>query len=101
MTDTGSPYIAHTYEGLCQRLGARHLRTCPYTPRTNGKAERFIQTMLHKWAHGRVYPTSAQRRARLPAWLHHYNIHCGHSSLAGRPPVSRLLTADNLVSPHI
>jgi transposase InsO family protein len=100
MTDNGSPYIAHAFGALCRRLGVRHLRTRPYTPRTNGKAERFIQTMLHQWAYGRVYPTSTQRRAHLPAWLHYYNVHRGHSSLAGRPPVSRLLTADNLVSLH-
>jgi transposase InsO family protein len=78
----------------------RHLRTRPYTPRTNGKAEQFIRTMLRQWAYGRIHPTSAQRRARLPAWLHYYNVHHGHGSLAGQPPVSRLLTADNLVSLH-
>lgn len=100
MTDNGSPYIAHAFAGLCHRLGARQLRTRPYTPRTNGKAERFIQTLVRQWAYGRVYPTSAHRRALLPAWLHYYNVHRGHASLAGRPPVSRLLTADNLVSLH-
>jgi transposase InsO family protein len=100
MTDNGSPYIAHAFGALCQRLGVRQLRTRPYTPRTNGKAERFIQTLLRQWAYGRVYPSSAQRRALLSTWLHYYNVHRGHTSLAGRPPVSRLLTADNLVSLH-
>jgi transposase InsO family protein len=85
MTDNGSPYIAHAFDALCQRLGVRQLRTRPFTPRTNGKAERFIQTMVRQWAYGRVYPNSAQRRARLPAWLHYYNVHRGHTSLAGRP----------------
>jgi transposase InsO family protein len=100
MTDNGSAYRSRAFGGRCAQLGVRQLRTRPYTPRTNGKAERFIQTMVRQWAYGRVYPSSAQRRALLPAWLHYYNVHRGHTSLAGRPPVSRLLTADNLVSLH-
>lgn len=100
MTDNGSAYRSHAFSSRCAQLGVRQLRTRPYTPRTNGKAERFIQTLVRQWAYGRVYPSSAQRRARLSAWLHYYNVHRGHTSLAGRPPVSRLLTTDNLVSLH-
>jgi transposase InsO family protein len=90
MTDNGSPYISHAHAIACRQLGIRHLRTRPYRPQTNGKAERFIQTLLREWAYGRAYRTSAERAAALPAWLHHYNFTRPHGSLSHRPPASRL-----------
>ena len=77
-----------------------HLRIRPYTPRTNGKAERFIQTLLREWAYRRPYATSTARRSALHGWLHHYNWHRDHGSLQGCPPMSRLLAADNLMRLH-
>jgi transposase InsO family protein len=100
MTDNGSGYLAHVFTAACQGAGLRHTRTRPYTPRTNGKAERLIQTLLREWAYRRPYATSAARRAALPGWLHHYNWHRNHGSLQGRPPISRLLAADNLMRLH-
>ena len=90
MTDNGSCYRSRTFRRLLRRLGLRHLRTKPYTPQTNGKAERFIQTALREWANGRRYDTSCQRAQLLPAWLHHYNHHRPHSSLGYRAPIYRL-----------
>jgi transposase InsO family protein len=99
MTDNAFAYGSHAFETLCQRQGLQHLRTRPYTPRTNGKAERFIQTLLREWAYRRPYATSAMRTRALGAWLHYYNWHRRHSSLAGEPPVSRLRAA-NLLRLH-
>jgi transposase InsO family protein len=90
MTDNGSAYISHAYATACRKLRLRHLRTRPYRPRTNGKAERFIQTMLREWAYGRIYGTSAERTAQLPRWLEHYNFRRPHGSLSHQPPGSRL-----------
>ena len=101
MTDNGSGYRAHVFTAACQGAPLRHLRTRPYTPRTNGKAERFIQTMLREWAYRRPYKSSHERRTALEGWLHHYNWHRDHGSLHGRPPMSRLVAADNLVTLHI
>jgi transposase InsO family protein len=70
MTDNGNPYRSKAHALACQRLGVRHLRTEPYTPRTNGKAERFIQTLINGWAYGAIYGSSAERTAALPPWLH-------------------------------
>ena len=85
----------------CRELGLRHLRTRPYTPRTNGKAERFIQTALREWAYAQAYPNSDHRAAALPLWLHRYNGHRPHGSLQSQPPISRLaLTQDNLLRLH-
>lgn len=99
MTDNAFAYCGHAVAALCARQRLRHLRTRPYTPRTNGKAERFIQTLLREWAYRRPYATSAIRTRALGAWLHYYNWHRRHSSLAGEPPVSRLRAA-NLVRLH-
>ena len=99
MTDNALAYRGHLFTALCQRQGVRHTRTRPYTPRTNGKAERFIQTLLREWAYRRPYATSAQRTRALGRWLHYYNWHRRHSSLRGEPPVSRLRAA-NLVRLH-
>jgi transposase InsO family protein len=90
MTDNGSAYRSHAHRLACQQLGVRHLRTQPYRPRTNGKAERFIQTLTRRWAYGRPYTSSAQRTAALGAWLSHYNYTRPHGSLSHRPPGSRL-----------
>jgi transposase InsO family protein len=71
--DNGSAYIATVHAIACQRLGIRHLRTRPYRPQTNGKAERFIRTMTNGWAYGAIYRSSTERAAALDGWLWHYN----------------------------
>jgi transposase InsO family protein len=81
MTDNGSCYRAFKFRETCRELGLKHIRTKPYTPKTNGKAERFIQTALREWAYAQAYPTSEHRAAELPAWLHRYNWHRPHGSL--------------------
>ena len=90
MTDNGSAYRSHAWQRRCTAHGLRHLRTRPYTPRTNGKAERFIQTLLRSWAYGLAYPSSAHRTRALGGWLRWYNRRRPHGSLGGRPPVSRV-----------
>ena len=90
MTDNGSGYRADDFARTCHELGLRHLRTRPYTPRTNGKAERFIQTLLREWAYARPYRTSNQRARRLEPWLRYYNRQRPHSALNGLPPQSRI-----------
>jgi transposase InsO family protein len=101
MTDNGSCYKSFAFRRLCKRLGLRHIRTKPYTPKTNGKAERFIQTSLREWAYAQAYPNSRQRKAELPAWLHRYNWHRPHAGIDDRTPISRLgLAEDNLLRLH-
>lgn len=100
MTDNGSAYRSHAFAGTCQRLGLRHLRTRPYTPRTNGKAERFIQTLLREWASVQPYQTSRARRRTLSSWLHYYNCHRAHRGLRGAVPIRRLPAGYNLVGIH-
>ena len=100
MTDNGPGYISADFKAACGALGAHHLRTRPYTPRTNGKAERFIQTLLREWAYYQPYRSSAARRAWLPRWLHRYNFHRPHTSLGGRPPITRIAWGHNLVRVH-
>ena len=90
MTDNGSAYKSRRFAKLLRRVGIRHIRTRPYTPRTNGKAERFIQTLLREWAYAYTYPSSQHRADELQPWMHHYNFHRPHSALAHQPPVSRL-----------
>jgi transposase InsO family protein len=90
MTDNGSPYVSRVHALTCSELGLRHLRTRPYRPRTNGKAERFIQTLQNRWAYGALYGSSAERAAALPGWLAHYNFRRRHGSLGHRPPAARL-----------
>ena len=102
MTDNGSCYRSKDFASVCRRLGLKHIRTKPYTPKTNGKAERFIQTALREWAYAVAYPTSDYRAAELPAWLHRYNWHRPHGSLKSRTPISRIgLAEDNLLRLHI
>jgi len=102
MTDNGSCYQSFAFRDACRDLGIKHIRTKPYTPRTNGKAERFIQTALREWAYAKAYPTSDHRAEELPIWLHRYNWHRPHGSLKAQTPISRLsLTEDNLLRLHI
>ena len=101
MTDNGSCYRSSAFRTARLDLGLKHIRTRPYTPRTNGKAERFIQTALREWAYAQAYDTSQQRAAELPSWMHRYNWHRPHGSLKSKPPISRLdLTQDNLLRLH-
>jgi transposase InsO family protein len=101
MTDNGSCYKSRAFARACKRLGLKHIRTRPYTPKTNGKAERFIQTALREWAYAKAYNHSNERGAELPLWLHRYNWHRPHGSLDAMPPVSRLgLSGNNLLRLH-
>jgi transposase InsO family protein len=90
LTDNGSPYRSILWADYCTRHGLTHLRTKPYRPRTNGKAERFIQTMLREWAYAQAYPSSTARARQLPRWVHHYNHTRLHGSLGHKPPISIL-----------
>jgi transposase InsO family protein len=102
MTDNGSCYKSHAFRKACQHLRLRHIRTKPYTPKTNGKAERFIQTSLREWAYAQAYENSHQRKQHLPTWLHRYNWHRPHLALGDKTPISRLaLTRNNLLRFHI
>lgn len=100
MTDNGAAYLSRTFRALCALMGMKHIRTRPYTPRTNGKAERFIQTALREWAYERPFKTSAARAAMLWQWLHRYNWHRPHSALNGNPPMWRLAGVSNLLGSH-
>ena len=102
MTDNGACYKSNAFREACRALELKHIRTRPYTPRTNGKAERFIQTALREWAYAQAYPTSDRRADELPIWLHRYNWHRPHGSLNAKTPISRLgLTENNLLRFHI
>jgi transposase InsO family protein len=90
MTDNGSAFRSHAHALACRALGLRHSRTRPRRPRTNGKAERFIQTLLGGWAYARIYANSAERARALPVWLNHYNYVRPHTSLGKQPPGARL-----------
>ena len=100
LSDNGTGYRSRHFTRLCRSAGLRHLRTRPYTPRTNGKAERFIQTLLREWAYRRAYPDSRHRTEALPAWLYYYNWARGHGAHHGRSPISRLVAPNNLVAVH-
>jgi transposase InsO family protein len=95
MTDNGSAYRSHAHAAVCRQLGIRHLFTRPYRPKTNGKAERFIQTMLREWAYNAAYPTSAARTRALPAFLTRYNTKRPHKALGGITPTQRLTERTN------
>jgi transposase InsO family protein len=103
MTDNGSGYRSKLHQIACRALGIKHLRTRPYRPRTNGKAERFIRTMLGGWAYGAIYRNSQERTAALDGWLWTYNHRRPHGSLSRQPPISRLhqLTGNNLAGSYI
>ena len=101
MTDNGSCYKSKAFAAACRRLGIKHLRTKPYTPQTNGKAERFIQTAIREWAYATQFQTSEQRKADLPRWEHNYNWHRPHSGINKATPISRLgLNRNNLLKLH-
>jgi transposase InsO family protein len=102
MTDNGNPYRSRLHAICCRELGLRHLRTRAYTPRTNGKAERFIKTLTDGWAYDAVYGSSQQRTGALPAWLDRYNRKRPHRSLGRIPPMTRLtqLCANNVAGAH-
>jgi transposase InsO family protein len=101
MTDNGPAFKSRRYAKALRRLTIKHKRTRPYTPKTNGKVERFVQTSLREWAYARAYDTSEQRRAELPAFLFRYNWHRPHGGINGSTPISRLgLSQDNLLSIH-
>ncbi len=89
LTDNGSAYRSTVHALACRALGIRHLRTRPYRPQTNGKAERFIRTLLTGWAYGAIYGSSKERTAALDGWLWHYNHRRRHSALSHQPPVTR------------
>jgi len=95
LTDNGSAYRSALHALACRALGLRHLRTRPYRPRTNGKAERFIRTLMGGWAYGAIYATSAERRAALDGWLWHYNHRRRHGSLGHQAPMARLRALNN------
>ena len=101
MTDNGSCYQSKSFRAACKRRGLRQIFTKPYTPKTNGKAERFIQTALREWAYARAYHNSDQRSVELLHWLHRYNWHRPDGSLKANTPISRLgLSKDNLLRLH-
>ena len=101
MTDNGVSFRSFRYAKALRRLRIKPLRTKPYTPRTHGKAERFVQTSLREWAYARAYNTSDERAAELPLWLHRYNWHRPHGAIGAKPPISRLTqTEDNLLRLH-
>jgi transposase InsO family protein len=90
MTDNGSAYVSAAHAIACRTLGIRHIRTRPYRPQTNGKAERFIRTMLREWAYAAVYGSSPERAAALSGWIERYNYRRRHGALGHRPPIERL-----------
>jgi transposase InsO family protein len=101
MTDNGPCYKSFDFRDACAELDLRHIRTKFYTPKTNGKAERFIQTALREWAYAKAYVHSDRRTAELPVWLHRYNWHRPHGGLDAKTPISRLgLPEDNLLRLH-
>jgi transposase InsO family protein len=100
LTDNGSGYRSAVHAIACRALGIRHLRTRAYRPQTNGKAERFIRTMLGGWAYGAIYRDSSERTAALDGWLFHYNHHRKHSALGHKPPIARLNERTNLLGTY-
>jgi transposase InsO family protein len=96
LSDNGACYISAVHAETCRELDIRHLRTRPYRPRTNGKAERFIKTLTERWAYGAIFGSSAERTAALVGWLEHYNFRRRHGSLGKRPPAARLAELNNV-----
>jgi len=100
ITDNGGAYLSIAHAVACRTLGIHHFRTRPYRPQTNGKAERFIRTMLGGWAYGAIYRNSAERTAALDGWLWHYNHHRRHSALGHKPPIARLNDRTNVLGTY-
>ncbi len=94
LTDRGSGYRSRLFNDACRELGIRHLYTRPYTPKTNGKVERFIQTLARKWAYAKAYSSSKRRTRALPTWIRYYNLQRPHHGLGGNTPWQRLRAAD-------
>jgi transposase InsO family protein len=101
MTDNGSAYRSSVHAIACRTLGIRHIRTRPYRPQTNGKAERFIRTLLGGWAYGAIYRDSTERNAALAGWLDFYNRRRPHGALSHKPPIARLNELNNLLGSYI
>ncbi len=101
LTDNGGAYRSSVHAIACRALGIRHLRTRPYRPQTNGKAERFIRTMLAGWAYGAIYRNSTERTAALAGWLDCYNRRRPHGALSHKPPITRLNELNNLLGSYI
>jgi transposase InsO family protein len=103
MTDNGSAYVSTAHALACRALGIRHIRTRPRRPQTNGKAERFIRTMLREWAYAAIYGSSPERAAALSGWIERYNFHRRHGALGHRPPIHRLreLQGNNVAGTYI
>jgi transposase-like protein len=100
LTDNGGAYRSTVHAIACKTLGIRHRRTRPFRPQTNGKAERFIRTMLGGWAYGAIYGSSQERTAALDGWLWHYNHRRRHSALGHKPPIARLTERNNLLGTY-
>jgi transposase InsO family protein len=100
MSDNGACYRSTIHAFACRALGVRHLRTRPYRPRTNGKAERFIRTLLAGWAYGAIYGSSRERTAALAGWIDFYNRRRPHGSLSHKPPLARLNELNNLAGSY-
>jgi transposase InsO family protein len=100
LTDNGSPYRSTVHAIACRALGIRHLRTRPYRPQTNGKAERFIRTLLGGWAYGAIYRDSRERTAALAGWIDFYNRRRPHGALSHKPPIARLNELNNLLGSY-
>jgi transposase InsO family protein len=100
ITDNGSAYRSTVHAIACRTMGIRHLRTRPYRPQTNGKAERFIRTLLGGWAYGALYRNSTERTAALDGWIDYYNHHRRHSALGHKPPIARLNERTNLLGTY-
>jgi transposase InsO family protein len=100
LTDNGSPYISTIHAIACRTMGLRHLRTRPRRPQTNGKAERFIRTLLAGWAYCAIYRSTAERTAALDGWLSRYNHHRNHSAIGRKPPIARLNERNNLLGTY-
>jgi transposase InsO family protein len=93
MSDNASGYCSHAFRRLLAQHGIRHVRTRPYRPRTNGKAEAFIRILQREWAYGFIYPSSIHRAKALPGWIRWYNTHRPHGGIGGHPPISRVSQA--------
>jgi transposase InsO family protein len=100
LTDNGAAFRSKEFAAACKTLGVQHKFTRPYRPQTNGKAERFIQSALREWAYGWTYQNSAERTNALASWQHHYNWHRPHSGIGHIAPMSRLKSANNLLTVH-
>jgi transposase InsO family protein len=101
MTDNGSAFRSRVWRAALRAVGLRHLRTRPYTPRTNGKVERFIQTLLREWAYAQPYPRSWVRTRALRPYLRYYNLERPHTALGYRPPLARLASVNNVLVSNI